>query len=624
MDSPQKSSLFSSLTLPRAARHKEPLAHPLLAASSPTTGGDDTTPPVAAPNLRHKSSGSWSKSTPSDPLSLPYKPRQRHGGGIGSVSSTNSIIGTSAGGSSPTLQAAAVPAAGNNAPPSPATPTAVSAPPTTSTSTSTTFALPPSHSDPPTQANESAVPIKASSAPGTSSLTSRLQLQSLKAAAQGVGLGNGSMGMSMIDAIFDKGQLGRTKIGEGGDWGELLRILMGGQAILLLPTTPSSSLPMTPQTLRDHVTFISPPVQSGEQESVSVIVTLSGLIGTLKGSDITIESAIPPDSLLLRSLRDPATRQSTISSLRPTQTPSSSFPCFTISSESAVLSFPPPSKVPVPHTPETKEKEKAQPGKLGRINPFASLFGGSGSNHASPVQDNKSVATSPMLRAEGLTPDALSPPRSRPSSPGPLSPKPSTINLDTDTSSVLSDHARSGEGFTVSAYTLSKTIRFNETHKALAKSVRVHVKESLTGLPEKTVDKVVRLGVANVCPAPQGPEDLLKGHKSGHHGGELDSVLALNLGDPVEAGERLQDFVESIYDDLFRQYRQDADEGLKRKGSGGSWTRPQPQEKEGENEKDQKKRKEKERRDFEEMIEKEASEGTERVEGLLTRLLYNR
>jgi prepilin-type processing-associated H-X9-DG protein len=37
------------------------------------------------------------------------------------------------------------------------------------------------------------------------------------------------MGMAMVDAIFDKGQLGRGKGGEGGDWGELLRILVAGQ-----------------------------------------------------------------------------------------------------------------------------------------------------------------------------------------------------------------------------------------------------------------------------------------------------------------------------------------------------------------------------------------------------------
>lgn len=144
---------------------------------------------------------------------------------MSSISSSASIFG-SAGIPSPNNQVA--PTGGSSG--GPITPTTVSAPPTTSTSTSTTFALPPSHSDPPIQANESAASTTASSPQaGSSSLTSRLQVQSLKAAAQGIGLGNGSMGMSMIDAIFDKGQLGRAKAGEGGDWGELLRTLMGGK-----------------------------------------------------------------------------------------------------------------------------------------------------------------------------------------------------------------------------------------------------------------------------------------------------------------------------------------------------------------------------------------------------------
>ncbi|OXH00457.1 hypothetical protein C369_07238, partial [Cryptococcus neoformans A5-35-17] len=257
--------------------------------------------------------------------------------------------------------------------------------------------------------------------------------------------------MSMIDAIFDKGQLGRAKMGEGGDWGELLRILIGGQ--------------VSHSATSHNTLFIASHDATNVERSRYI--------------HITIESAIPPDSPLLRSLKDPATRQSILSSLRPAQTPSSAFPSLTLSPESAVLSFPPPSKVPPPHTPETREKEKAQPGKLGRINPFASLFGGGGSNHASPVHDNKALATSPLLRPEALKPDMRSPPRSRPSSPGPSSPKPSTINLEADAASIMSDSKRNGEGFTVSAYTVSKTIRFHETHKALSKSVRVHIKESL-------------------------------------------------------------------------------------------------------------------------------------------------
>lgn len=230
----QKPGLFSSISVGRASRNKptgEALAHPLLAATSSSTSlptSDSSLLDTASqpPPLRHKSSGSWSRNTgDASNSNLPYKPRQRHGGGMSSISSTASIFGP-AGAPSPNNQAATT--SGSSG--APITPTAVSAPPTTSTSTSTTFALPPSHSDPPIQVNESAASTTASSPQGgSSSLTSRLQVQSLKAAAQGIGLGNGSMGMSMIDAIFDKGQLGRAKAGEGGDWGELLRTLMGGK-----------------------------------------------------------------------------------------------------------------------------------------------------------------------------------------------------------------------------------------------------------------------------------------------------------------------------------------------------------------------------------------------------------
>jgi len=63
---------------------------------------------------------------------------------------------------------------------------------------------------------------------GSSSATSRLQLQSLKAAAQKLGLGNGSMGMSMIDTIYEKGQAGRGKA-DSSEWAEVLKLIAGGK-----------------------------------------------------------------------------------------------------------------------------------------------------------------------------------------------------------------------------------------------------------------------------------------------------------------------------------------------------------------------------------------------------------
>ena len=46
------------------------------------------------------------------------------------------------------------------------------------------------------------------------------------------------------------------------------------QATLLLPMTPASSLPLTPQTFKDHLIYTAP--------GSEVIVTLSGLVGSLE------------------------------------------------------------------------------------------------------------------------------------------------------------------------------------------------------------------------------------------------------------------------------------------------------------------------------------------------------
>ncbi|WVR08545.1 hypothetical protein IAU60_005600 [Kwoniella sp. DSM 27419] len=659
-----KPGLFSSLSIGRASRlaksaataatgPSEPLTHPLLGAStsslslpaSDTTGPDATAGQAAG----HKATGSWSARNPTDLSNLPYKPRQRHGGGMGSSGSATSIFGSAAPGS-PNI------APISSASTSPVIPTTVvSAPPTTSTSTSATFALPPSTTETSTQADFSAS-SSLTTGPASATLTSRLQLQSLKAAAQKIGLGNGSMGMSMIDAIFDKGQQGRGKSGEGGDWGDLLRTLMSGKAILLLPSTPSSSLPMTPQTLRDHIAFISPPMPSAsssytsklpgiyvnedlDNENTHVLVTLSGMIGTLNGTSICFESTVPSESSLMNALRDVTTRQAVLASLRSTQlvtlVSSSSFPNFTISAETASLSFPPPSKNSHSETLEAKDKDKAPAGKLGRINPFASLFGSSTTTADAPLGTSPSRASievsSPSRPAGGMsTPE-------RPASPPPLSPdaaspKPSLLTLDQgDAASILSDAGSMllshGEGYVVTAYRISRPVRYAETHKTLTKAIRMHIKEVLSGLSEKVIDKSIKLVLANACPSsnPIGDE-LLKSTKG--HAGEGDKIAILDFKDPTLTGERLQDFMEGVYDDLMSALRSEAHDGLKRRSSGNRpWGRTSSSNAVSQAETDldnSKEKREKDRQNIEDMIEKEASEGTERVEALLCRLLYNR
>ena len=237
-DSPRH-GLFSSLTLGRASKSpkqtSETLAHPLLGASTSSLN--------LASDAAHQNDAS--ASSPSRPVvpppsgsrvvsgvdlsALPYKPRHRsgHAQGHGHSASTSSAL---------TASSAAVPSSSPTASgvmtTSPVTPTNVSAKPTTSTFTSTTFALPPSSAM--LDSNDTQDVI--GSANNSSTATSRLQLQSLKAAAQRIGLGNGSMGMSIIDAIFERSLMGMV-IGKGkgrdeGDWAEIMNALKSGKVSL--------------------------------------------------------------------------------------------------------------------------------------------------------------------------------------------------------------------------------------------------------------------------------------------------------------------------------------------------------------------------------------------------------
>ena len=230
----EQKGLFSSLSLGRAARTSrqpsETLTHPLLGASLSYTqlpAGGETTGDKASPSgpNAHVRTESYTKAEISG---LPYKPRQRHSA-RDSAGSMNSMLGaTPAGPSSVSPNLAPITThAGPGT--SPTTPIAgVAAPPTISTSTSTTFALPPSASDP-----QVAIETQhATAGPSSSSATTRLQQQSMKAAAQRIGLGNGTMGMAMIDSVFEKCQLGKGKMAEGGDWADVIKILTAGKVCL--------------------------------------------------------------------------------------------------------------------------------------------------------------------------------------------------------------------------------------------------------------------------------------------------------------------------------------------------------------------------------------------------------
>lgn len=110
--------------------------------------------------------------------------------------------------------------------------------------------------------------------------------------------------------------------------------------------------------------------------------------------------------------------------------------------------------------------------------------------------------------------------------------------------------------------------------------------------------------------------------------------VQLDYDDPTACGEKLQDFIEGIYDELIIHFRADSshifaessDTGfrIKRKASWSNRGHASTLETEEESEEVKKARKEKARRERDAAVEKDASEGADKVEAVICRLLYNR
>lgn len=314
----------------------------------------------------------------------------------------------------------------------------------------------------------------------------------------------------------------------------------------------------------------------------------------------------------MQGIRDATTRQTTILSLRPAMLSSTvSRPTFDLSGDTASLPFPPINRNPAPISgSEDKEKEKdkdrAAQTKFGRINPFASFFGQPGpsttgtSSPASPRGAH--TPEKPLSPVLGSSPSGAH---------GQLSPRPSLLSMQfSDSASVRSQDVEQNDGFRVTAYTVSRPIRSTDVHKSLSKAVRSAVKEELSGLPDRLVDRVCKLALVGVCPT-SAPSDSIKSQNLGDH----DPSLDLDFTDPSATGDKLQDFVETVYDEVTAHGR--SEEGktsaLRRRASGN---KPWQKNEDGASEKGKLTR--------QEVVEKEASDAAERVEGVLCRLLYNR
>ena len=417
-------------------------------------------------------------------------------------------------------------------------------------------------------------------------------------------------------------------------------------------------MPITPQILRDHIVYFSAPIpltlassrakssdavsEKGKEtaHTVTVFTTLSGIVGTIKGyvhdesnlpsshpsslscrSEVSVESILDPSSRRFAQIRDQSLRAGALSGLRPASIacPDAPFPAYTLSSEPTSLAFPPLGRG-LGITPDGKEvKVEKSSGKLGRINPFSSLFGGKDKD-----KDGSSKAATPERTETPVAPSDAS------TSAVPSSPRPSILSVDMpDNASIHSDQstlqtAAGQEGFSITAYTISKPIKSSEVQKTLPKALKTYIRSELSKLPEKVVERVVKLVTLALIPPTSHSDDLSKSRSSISPD---DVILALDFSKPAQAGERLQDIMEAVYDDLLQHFRHDsslfvAEGGLKRKASMNKTWGLAAVDKEDDADKGPDEKAER-RRKREERAEMQATEGTERVEGLVTRLLYN-
>ncbi|KAF8511834.1 hypothetical protein BU17DRAFT_54371 [Hysterangium stoloniferum] len=261
--------------------------------------------------------------------------------------------------------------------------------------------------------------------------TSKLQLQNLKAAAQSIGLGNGTVGWALLERLVD----GET----GTEWDEIWNIMINSKPTLLLPLEPYSGEIITPEFVKDHVAICS-------TTSPSPLVTLSGLRGVTVSGTLTIQSTLPTTSKPFVDLLKPEHQTTVLASLPPlpslTNTSQHSLPSFVLPG-STTLPIPPRfhnTKPPLPPRPGSTTVAKVPTGRIS--NPFASLFG----RPATPAASNTMVGT--------------------------LSPSPSVA-------------------IELAAFSVGKKIGKKTIGKDLSKVIRDEIKAGLLSCPRWVVDRVI-------------------------------------------------------------------------------------------------------------------------------------
>lgn len=453
-------------------------------------------------------------------------------------------------------------------------------------------------------------------------VTARLQLQSLKAAGQRIGLTNASMGMQMLDTLFEKSQVYRTKLpdsraessGVGGDWADIIKTLTKGQGTLLLPSTPASSLPITPKIMKDHVLFHQETETKG-----TIVVTMSGLLGVREGGAIVFQSSLAVDSPVLQALREPSTRSSAMSDLYPLLS-NTGFPTFTCGDDSSTLPLPPFQTAPTSSGSRSRSGSGASITSLtagvinvaaasNRLNPFSTLFNpsaGSPGSKSSGSPSRKGTTTLPESDSASIH------------SSSSLQDAQASASTSTSTTTTTTTNATAAattqENFSIPGWPIDKPVKYNDVSKAILKGVRGYCNNELQGLPDKTVEKVTKFVMAS-HPSESSRPSLLSSAEP-----TLSSASTENNSNILQA------FFDNIYDEFYAHYLSQATSArasLKRKvsmsrtPSGVSTPRSGDADSEtttplgGDSE------------SVEEIAESQATSAIDQVESLVTNVMYN-
>ncbi|CAE6454953.1 unnamed protein product [Rhizoctonia solani] len=384
--------------------------------------------------------------------------------------------------------------------------------PATSTSPQPTISITNSTSNPSFQASAS-----------SSGVTGRLQLQNLKAEAQAIGLGNESLGWAILERLCSSVPYPEN---ERSEWDEIWDLLTKGQATLLLPSEPlPGNVAVTPELIRDHLALCNPPNQTS-----SPIVTVSGVRGTLQGTNITFRCLMNTASVNFKSLLSATARPTALASLPPLPVPLTPFPSPpypSVQVQGQTLSLPllprPVQPPPLPARPGTAAAQQNRPSNptpqsaTSRLNPFASLFG----------SRNTPTPTPPPIA--NVTPAPLAPPP--PSDTGSAR---SSIDL------------ASSEGPVVAALTIDRRVSRAAVGKDATRAVKGELKSVLgvQGVPSWVRDRVTAF-VNPLLPIPKASRRM---------SGSGSKTPTPDMTSPQACSDSIQYFLSGMEDELFAYF----------------------------------------------------------------------